>query len=106
MNLIREDLSNQIESLNGTKGDKDNLDTSTIANLEGLKKSLQAKLKDFVEEMKGHQVDQKTNNMSLQQEISILKKDKLDLYQKVNGYRINRNHKENHRYGERYRAGL
>ena len=85
MNLIREDLNNQIEALNDTKGDKDNLDTSTVANLEGLKKSLQAKLKNFVDELRDHQVHAKTKNLSLQQEISILKKDKLDLYQKVNG---------------------
>lgn len=37
----------------------------------------------MLESLKNHQSEQKANNLKSQQEISILKKEKLDLYQKT-----------------------
>ena len=41
------------------------------------------KLQKMFEILKNYQMGQKTENLKFQQEISILKKEKLDLYQKV-----------------------
>ena len=92
-------MKNQIESLNETKSEKDNLDTASVSSLEALKKSLQSNLKAFVEDVKKYQVDQKQNSMSLQQEISMLKKDKMNLYQKINGSKVIRNYEAHSRHG-------
>ena len=49
----------------------------------------------MVEDLKNHQLYQKSNSQKLQQEISILKKEKLDLYQKSNELQKRINDMEN-----------
>ena len=42
------------------------------------------KLNSMLDQLKAHQVHQQADALKLQQEISTLKKEKLDLYQKIN----------------------
>jgi len=51
--------------------------------LEKIKHEFLDKLSRIFDELKNHQMNQKGSALKLQQEISILKKEKLDLYQKT-----------------------
>jgi len=62
---------------------KDELDTSIQRETEKIKHELFDKLQRMFEDLKNHQMNQKGSALKLQQEISILKKEKLDLYQKT-----------------------
>ena len=52
--------------------------------IDVIRKELYTKLNAMLELLKGHQIQQQADALKLQQEISTLKKEKLDLYQKIN----------------------
>ena len=80
---MRITLTEQVKSLNETKIKKDDLDTYITRELEKIKHEMFEKLQRLFEDLKVHQQGQKASGLKLQQEISILKKEKLDLYQKT-----------------------
>ncbi len=49
-----------------------------------IRKELYSKLNNLLDALREHQLTQQSDALKLQQEISTLKKEKLDLYQKVN----------------------
>ena len=49
-----------------------------------IRKELYSKLNGMLDALREHQLTQQSDALKLQQEISTLKKEKLDLYQKVN----------------------
>ena len=49
-----------------------------------IRKELYSKLNTMLDALREHQMGQQSDALKLQQEISTLKKEKLDLYQKVN----------------------
>ena len=49
-----------------------------------IRKELYSKLNTLLDALREHQLTQQSDALKLQQEISTLKKEKLDLYQKVN----------------------
>ena len=59
------------------------MDNYIHRELEKIKHELFEKLQRMFEDLRNHQQGQKANGLKLQQEISILKKEKLDLYQKT-----------------------
>ena len=83
LNALRGSLTEQVKTLNDTKLKKDELDTFIHRELEKIKHELFEKLQRMFEDLRNHQMTQKANGLKFQQEISILKKEKLDLYQKT-----------------------
>lgn len=67
-----------------TKAEKDKLDTDTNQELEKIRHFLYDKLNRMLDGLKDHQLNQRADALKLQQELSILKKEKLELYQRVN----------------------
>ncbi len=49
-----------------------------------IRKELYSRLNSMLDALREHQMNQQSDALKLQQEISTLKKEKLDLYQKVN----------------------
>ena len=49
-----------------------------------IRKELYSKLNDMLNSLREHQNNQQADALKLNQEISMLKKEKLDLYQKIN----------------------
>ena len=49
-----------------------------------IRKELYSKLNGMLDSLREHQTAQQADALKLQQEISMLKKEKLDLYQKIN----------------------
>ena len=76
-------MNDQIKGVSDTKSRKDELDTFITRELDKLKHELFDKLQRMFEDLRNHQMNQKSQSLKLQQEISILKKEKLDLYQKT-----------------------
>ena len=57
----------------------------TITNeVDIIRKELYSKLNDMLNSLREHQNNQQADALKLNQEISMLKKEKLDLYQKIN----------------------
>lgn len=52
--------------------------------VELIRKDLYTKLNGMLNTLRDHQTSQQADALKLQQEISMLKKEKLDLYQKIN----------------------
>ena len=77
-------INDQFKGVSETKSKKDELDINIQRESEKIKHEIFDKLQNMVEDLKNHQLYQKSNSQKLQQEISILKKEKLDLYQKSN----------------------
>jgi len=80
---LRVTITEQVKSINDTRVKKDDLDTYISREMEIIKHELFEKLQRMFEDLKNHQMGQKSQNLKLQQELSILKKEKLDLYQKT-----------------------
>ena len=60
------------------------VDVNINHELDLIRKELYTKLNSMLDQLKKHQIQQQANALKLQQEISMLKKEKLDLYQKIN----------------------
>lgn len=76
-------MNDQIRGVTDTKSKKDDLDTNITRELDKIKHELFDKLSRMFDDLRNHQMNQKAQSLKLQQEISILKKEKLDLYQKT-----------------------
>ncbi len=80
---IRSQMNEALKNVKETESRKQELDLEISREIDKIKHGLYDKLNKMVEDMKNHQTYQRGEALKLQQEISILKKDKLDLYQKV-----------------------
>jgi predicted nucleic acid-binding Zn-ribbon protein len=69
--------------VDNTKQKKEDLDTNITRELEKIRHDLYDKLNRMLDDMKNHQSNQRGEALKLQQEISILKKEKLELYTRV-----------------------
>ena len=80
---LRQVMNEEKNAVDTTKNKRDELDTNITRELEKIRHDLYDKLNRMLDDMKGHQGNQRAEALKLQQEISILKKEKLELYQKV-----------------------
>ncbi len=80
---IRSQMNDGLKNVKETESRKQELDLEIAREIDKIKHNLYDKLNKMVEDVKNHQGYQRGEALKLQQEISILKKDKLDLYQKV-----------------------
>lgn len=76
-------MNEEKNAVDTTKNKRDELDTNITRELEKIRHDLYDKLNRMIDEMKNHQGNQRSEALKLQQEISILKKEKLELYQRV-----------------------
>ena len=60
------------------------VDVNINHEIDLIRKELYTKLNSMLDKLKSHQVQQQADALKMQQEISTLKKEKLDLYQKIN----------------------
>ena len=60
------------------------VDVNINHEIDIIRKELYTKLNSMLDQLKSHQIQQQEDALKLQQEISTLKKEKLDLYQKIN----------------------
>ena len=67
-----------------TKDRKEEMATSITNEVDIIRKELYSKLNDMLNALREHQNNQQADALKLNQEISMLKKEKLDLYQKIN----------------------
>ncbi len=80
---MRSNMNDALKNVNEAESRKQEMDLEISRELDKIRHSLYNKLNRMVEDMKNHQTYQRGEALKLQQEISILKKDKLDLYQRV-----------------------
>jgi hypothetical protein len=80
---LRQVMNEEKNAVDTTKNKRDELDTNITRELEKIRHDLYDKLNRMLDDMKGHQGNQRAEALKLQQEISILKKEKMELYQKV-----------------------
>ena len=78
-------MNDSMRNINNIKSQKEALDNALARELEILKSELYEKLNNMIAGLKNHQNVQRSDALKLQQEISILKKEKADLQQKVTG---------------------
>ena len=76
-------MNEALKNVKDTELKKEELESEISREIDRIKHSLYDKLAKMVEDMKNHQTYQRGEALKLQQEISILKKEKLDLYQRV-----------------------
>jgi predicted nucleic acid-binding Zn-ribbon protein len=76
-------MNDALKSVGDTKLRKDELESDIGKEIDRIKHDLYNKLNRMVDDLKNHQTYQRGEALKLQQEISILKKEKLDLYQRV-----------------------
>ena len=67
-----------------TESQRQEVDVNINNEIDIIRKELYTKLNSMLDQLKAHQVQQQAEALKLQQEISTLKKEKLDLYQKIN----------------------
>ena len=67
-----------------TQNKKDEMQIAINNEVDLIRKELYTKLNNMLDSLREHQTSQQAEALRLQQEISTLKKEKLDLYQKVN----------------------
>ena len=72
------------QSAGDTESQRQEVDVNINHELDLIRKELYTKLNSMLDQLKKHQIQQQSNALKLQQEISMLKKEKLDLYQKIN----------------------
>ena len=71
-------------SAGDTESQRQEVDANINHELDLIRKELYTKLNSMLDQLKSHQTHQQAEALKLQQEISTLKKEKLDLYQKIN----------------------
>ena len=76
---LRLTIKEETKTVTETKTKKDELDTFITETLNKLKHELYDKLNTMLDQLKSHTLNQRGDALKLQQEISILKKEKLDL---------------------------
>ena len=83
-----ENLKNKLLTNKNSQIIENNQNTNKYQDIDDLvvelEKELYTKLNSMLDQLKKHQIQQQANALKLQQEISMLKKEKLDLYQKIN----------------------
>ena len=67
-----------------TKSRKDEMEVEISNEVDIIRKELYTKLNGMLNALRDHQTAQQADALKLQQEINTLKKEKLDLYQKIN----------------------
>ena len=67
-----------------TSSQKQEVEVVINNEIDMIRKELYTKLNAMLDSLKNHQTQQQGDALKLQQEISTLKKEKLDLYQKIN----------------------
>ena len=67
-----------------TSSQKEEMEVEINNEIDLIRKELYSKLNGMLDALREHQLTQQSDALKLQQEISTLKKEKLDLYQKVN----------------------
>ena len=67
-----------------TSSQKEEMEVEINNEIDIIRKELYSKLNSMLDALREHQMGQQSDALKLQQEISTLKKEKLDLYQKVN----------------------
>ena len=67
-----------------TESQRQEVDVNINHEIDIIRKELYTKLNSMLDQLKAHQIQQQADALKLQQEISTLKKEKLDLYQKIN----------------------
>ena len=67
-----------------TETQRQEVEVNINHELDIIRKELYTKLNAMLDQLKNHQIQQQGEALKLQQEISTLKKEKLDLYQKIN----------------------
>ena len=72
------------QSAGDTESQRQEVDVNINHEIDIIRKELYTKLNSMLDQLKAHQVHQQADALKLQQEISTLKKEKLDLYQKIN----------------------
>ena len=77
------------QSAGDTESQRQEVDVNINHEIDIIRKELYTKLNNMLDQLKQHQVHQQADALKLQQEISqqeisTLKKEKLDLYQKIN----------------------
>ena len=80
---LRSSVNEEVRDVSETKSKKDELDANITRDLEKLRHDLYYQLNRMLDDLKNHQLTQRSDALKLQQEISILKKEKLDLYQRI-----------------------
>jgi len=83
LKYLRQVMNEEKSAVDTTKNKKDELDANITRELEKIRHDLYDKLNRMLDDMKNHQSNQRAEALKLQQEISILKKEKLELYQRV-----------------------
>jgi predicted RNase H-like nuclease (RuvC/YqgF family) len=83
LRALRNTMNDETKSVGDTKQRKEELDTNITRELEKIKHELYNKLNRMLDDLKNHQLNQRAEALKLQQEASILKKEKLELYQRV-----------------------
>ena len=71
-------------STTNTESQKQEVEVVINNEIDMIRKELYTKLNAMLDLLKNHQTQQQGDALKLQQEISTLKKEKLDLYQKIN----------------------
>ena len=71
-------------SAGDTESQRQEVDVTINHEIDIIRKELYTKLNSMLEQLKDHQIKQQADALKRQQEISTLKKEKLDLYQKIN----------------------
>jgi predicted nucleic acid-binding Zn-ribbon protein len=84
MRDLFKNLNDNENRVRDTKSQKEELDIIISKEIERIKNELYSKLTKMIEDLRNHQMNQRADALKLQQEISMLKKEKLDLYQKIN----------------------
>ena len=67
-----------------TESQRQEVDVNINHEIDIIRKELYTKLNSMLDQLKSHQIQQQADALKFQQEISTLKKEKLDLYQKIN----------------------
>ena len=81
---LQDEFSNSKSNQSDTASKKEEMQVSITNEVEIIRKELYTKLNGMLDALREHQQNQQSDALKLQQEISVLKKEKLDLYQKIN----------------------
>ena len=80
-----QDLYKECKTVAGdTESQRQEVDVNINHEIDMIRKELYTKLNGMLDALKAHQIEQQAQALKLQQDISTLKKEKLDLYQKIN----------------------
>ena len=81
---LQESQKNIKSGTTDTSSQKEEMEVEISNEIDLIRKELYSKLNGMLDALREHQLTQQSDALKLQQEISTLKKEKLDLYQKVN----------------------